>query len=462
MFSSFTGNASFGRAENGVVSSDLLLNWDLLSLNSYGGTGTTLTDLTSNGRNGVIVGGPTYNSEKWFSWTTGDYIRTPNLNGVITAAQEQHSVELWVYPTGNGVLIQYNGQTTPNASYHHSAIEIVSGQVEFGLWGGFGVVSTGGTGTITFNQWHQIVLTYDGSVCRGYVDGEFVGSVNVSWDSPMNGGSAFYMAFGFPDDTSQGDGTRFDGDFRAMRVWGRALTENEIRTNYKAYRWTLPRTLTTFSSTGTFTWTATSGLKQVEYLVVAGGGGGGNGYDNGGGSGGGGGMALTGYLPVTPGTSYTVTVGAGGSGGADTRTNNNGANGGNSVFASITALGGGGGGGSRTGVAGWGAAQVGDTTAPVGGTGFGGGKDGSGGGGATGAGTGTGSSPGTGGAGLVSYIDGGPVTYSVGGNGGYNGGPFNGASGGNNTGNGGNGGSSPSFNSASGGNGGSGIVILKY
>ena len=215
-----------------------------------------------------------------------------------------------------------------------------------------------------------------------------------------------------------------------------------------------------FTNTTTTQWTAASNQNEVEYLVVAGGGGGGNAYDNGGGAGAGGGMVRTGFLGVTPGQSYTVTVGAGGAGGADIRANRNGATGGNSVFGSITSLGGGGGGGSRT-VGNPGLAQVGTTVAPTGGNGNGGGQDGDGGGGVTTAGTSGGGAPGTGGAGITSNLSGSIVTYGAGGNGGYNGGPYNGSNGGANTGNGGAGGSSPSSNSASGGTGGSGIVIIK-
>ena len=71
-------------------------------------------------------------------------------------------------------------------------------------------------------------------------------------------------------------------------------------------------------------WSGTITTPAVDYLVVAGGG-------SGSGAGGGAGGLLQGSVPVTAGTSYTVTVGGGGSS----------ANGQNSVFGSITALGGG-------------------------------------------------------------------------------------------------------------------------
>ena len=74
----------------------------------------------------------------------------------------------------------------------------------------------------------------------------------------------------------------------------------------------------------------------VEYLVVAGGGGGGAV-----GAGGGAGGYRVGALPVTTGTSYTITVGAGGAGGA---VGSSGSNGSDSVFSTITSTGGGRGG----------------------------------------------------------------------------------------------------------------------
>jgi hypothetical protein len=73
----------------------------------------------------------------------------------------------------------------------------------------------------------------------------------------------------------------------------------------------------TFTANQVYTFQATSvfevptGVTEVDYLVVAGGGGGGLGI--GGGGGGGGFLTGTGH-PVTPGTPYTITVGAGGAG----------------------------------------------------------------------------------------------------------------------------------------------------
>ena len=102
--------------------------------------------------------------------------------------------------------------------------------------------------------------------------------------------------------------------------------------------WPVPgfRIIQQFTASGT--WTAPTGVTQVEYLVVAGGGGGGMA----GGGGGAGGLLTATGLSVTPGTSYTVTVGAGGTGGTSYSNSRTATAGGNSVFSTITATGGGG------------------------------------------------------------------------------------------------------------------------
>lgn len=97
--------------------------------------------------------------------------------------------------------------------------------------------------------------------------------------------------------------------------------------------------ISTFSSVGSASWTAPSGINAIELLVVAGGGGSGNDV---GGGGGGGGVCYGSSYPVTPGASYNITVGAGGTNTTGSGVKGN--NGGNSAFGPVLAYGGGGGG----------------------------------------------------------------------------------------------------------------------
>ena len=264
----------------------------------------------------------------------------------------------------------------------------------------------------------------------------------------------------------------------------------------------LAGTTPTLSNTS---WTAPTGVNNIEVLVVAGGGGGGpcgpTSAKYGGGGGGAGGLIYKGAFSVTPGNSYTVTVGAGGAGASGSV---NGTNGSNSVFGSLTAVGGGGGGydtgptgnnGSSGGSGGGGApaassGSVGQGGAGTAGQGFAGGTNygssyngGGGGGGAGGkGGDGRGSSGGNigggGGIGLNFSISGTPTYYAGGGGagvftsgtpgkgglgGGGDGGALssNGSAGTASTGGGG-GGASGNGSATTGGSGGSGIVIIRY
>ena len=97
--------------------------------------------------------------------------------------------------------------------------------------------------------------------------------------------------------------------------------------------------ISSYTSTGSGTYSVPSGVTAVNVLVVAGGGGGGG---RAGGGGGAGGLIYRPAFPVTPGGSVSYTVGGGGPGGGGS--GGKGTNGSNSVFGTLTAQGGGGGG----------------------------------------------------------------------------------------------------------------------
>jgi hypothetical protein len=105
-----------------------------------------------------------------------------------------------------------------------------------------------------------------------------------------------------------------------------------------------------FTSSGS--WTAPGGVTRANVIVIGGGGGGGSTQGSGccfafGGTGGPGGVA-TGIVTVVPGTTYTVTIGAGGTGGAF-NASTNGTSGGTSSFGVLMSATGGGGGGANGG-----------------------------------------------------------------------------------------------------------------
>lgn len=141
--------------------------------------------------------------------------------------------------------------------------------------------------------------------------------------------------------------TSTDADIEVTVEWGAADEDNTITLRQVAVWVEHPETvpppdagIQVFNSSGTFN--VPAGVTAVDVLVVAGGGGGGSRQGGGGGAGG----VVVSTVPVTPGGSVSVTVGAGGNGGTS---GGRGSNGSNSSFGSdVEAEGGGGGGGRST------------------------------------------------------------------------------------------------------------------
>ena len=226
-----------------------ILFYDAADSASYPGTGTTIYDLTTNSLNGVLVGGPTFNNvsgNKYFTWTTGDYLYTPTLDEssvvkALTGDRPQHSVEVWSYPTVSGrIMFTYNGTATENNNYHFSAMELAGGKAYFGLWTSpGGLVSTPTpANNVSTSAWHQFVLVYDGTTIIGYVDGveQSRTTADVNFKTPYEGADGnLRMMFGaFSSTNSGGSSQRFSGRWRKMRVYKRALTANQVLANYNA------------------------------------------------------------------------------------------------------------------------------------------------------------------------------------------------------------------------------------
>ena len=218
-----------------IITSGLILNYDISNLSSYPGTGTTITDLQANS-NATTFNSPTYTSSggayltfdginEYFTTNTalGSKLNPANSSTII-------SIFVWVYPMDNGVIVSEIGQTTPNSGWHDSQIEMVSGTLRFSVWSnGTGFASTIST---PLNNWYYVGFTYDGTNLRGYVNGSLaVTSGTISRSTP---GASLYYAIAHADFTKLGDGSFANMRFGGMQVYNTALSTNDVLNNYNA------------------------------------------------------------------------------------------------------------------------------------------------------------------------------------------------------------------------------------
>ena len=236
--SSFSGPLSplFRIPVGGFTADGLILRYEISDRDSYSGTSSVI-DLVSNS-NSTLYNGPTYSINGYINFDgINDYLSTnTSLNSKLSPVNTSTIIShfTWAYPTDNGVIVSEIGQTTPNILWHDSQIEIVSGNLKFGLWTGIGGVSSLNSSISTpFYNWYYVGLTYDGTTMRGYVNGQLAGTKNLIRDTPYNlGSTGLHYAIGASDSTSLGDGSPAKMKLGAFHVYNTALSQQQILNNY--------------------------------------------------------------------------------------------------------------------------------------------------------------------------------------------------------------------------------------
>lgn len=223
------------------VTSGLILNYDISNASSYPGSGTTITDLQANS-NSTTFNSPTYTSSGGgyltFNGSNQYFVTNTSLNSKLSPINTSTvlSIFVWVYPMDNGVIVAELGQTTPNASWHDSQIEMVAGTIKFSVWTG-NVQSLSSSIPTPLNNWYYVGFTYDGTNLRGYVNGSLaVTSGTISRNTPYNDGSGIglHYAVASIDSTSLGDGSYANMRFGGMQIYNTALSASGVLNNYNA------------------------------------------------------------------------------------------------------------------------------------------------------------------------------------------------------------------------------------
>lgn len=218
-----------------IYNPNLKIWLDAGNASSYGGSGTTWSDLSGLGNSATLFNTPTYNASGYFSFsdTSFEYATIPNIGDLST-----WTVEAWARPqkslTGKVTMIvgnQYNLATKLNFSLGTN-----NAPTNYNMTAGFfdgSWKSANGYTVPTLNTWYHFVGTYDGSTVKLYVNGSLSSSFSVS-GTPQSGGE-IRIARRW-DSASNNAANFFDGDISIVRVYGSALNLVDVQGNFNASR----------------------------------------------------------------------------------------------------------------------------------------------------------------------------------------------------------------------------------
>lgn len=214
-----------------VSESGLVLCLDAADKNSYSGTGTTWTDLSGNGYNGILTNGPTFSNTNGGIFIfdgTDDYVQT-NLNQNTDNASITWEAWFWDSSAGgffdNTAIISNYGPdaTTPFTILHIS----VNGYPFFGQRNSSGTEESIFYSTnICNSEWHQIVGVVDSSNMHLYVDGVLRGSKTKVTGTTTSGQNIVIGS----NHLGRYQSCRMAG----VRIYNKSLTSSEVLQNYNA------------------------------------------------------------------------------------------------------------------------------------------------------------------------------------------------------------------------------------
>lgn len=214
-----------------VIQDGLVLHYDISNLDSYQGSGVTVTDLKGNS-NATLHNVPTF-SDGYLQFDGINQHLVTNTSLAPKVPGDITSISLWAYPMDNGVILAELGSTTINDGWHDSQIEMVGGTTKFRFWDGtFGGGSVTSNIATPLNYWYNFAMVYDGTTLFAYVNGQSAGSSTFSRQNPVENGQGLHYTIAGNDATNLGDGTYANVRLGQFLVYSRALTATEVQQNF--------------------------------------------------------------------------------------------------------------------------------------------------------------------------------------------------------------------------------------
>lgn len=207
---------------------DLVLHLNASDTTSYGGSGTTWTDLSSDGNNGTIDGA-TFGSDTrgYFTFDgTNDEVEV-GADTDLSNNANNFSAEVWFNAdsvSGTEYIFYQNNGT---AGADHQFIIWRSSSNVFIYVYGSSVTTLESLGGFTQGEWSHIAFTFDGSNVKGYVNGTLKQTTARTDNANTSTDGEIYLG-------SNGTTNFFTGKIAVARYYKTALTDSEIAQNFRA------------------------------------------------------------------------------------------------------------------------------------------------------------------------------------------------------------------------------------
>ena len=208
-----------------IVTDGLVLALDAANVKSYPGSGNTWYDLSGNGYNGTLTNSPTFSDGAIVLDGADDLVNVSNapfLNSAVTA-------EAWIRVLGNpggsggaGTIMMHGGR------YFQY---LFNGRIASFWNGGYYYTPVG---SITFNQWAQVVQVWDvpNGNLKVYVNNNLLLTQSISTSTKP---SSYGLQIGMEGTDPGGNYARiFNGEIGIVKLYNRALSTLEVQENYNA------------------------------------------------------------------------------------------------------------------------------------------------------------------------------------------------------------------------------------
>ena len=216
-----------------TVTNGLVLSLDAADKNSYPGSGTVWTDLTSNSRIGTLTNSPTFNSANGGAIIfdgTNDYVSFSSINMAGLPLGFTAFVKPNAFGAGNSNnAIVRKGDNNPT----DYAFSLRDSKVALGVeYADDATIPVGNT-TLVAGNWYHLAASWNGTSVTFYVNGVNDGNVSLS-ATIVDDGKPTYVGGRF---LGAGTGADiFNGSIASVQMYNRALSLTEVLQNYNAQK----------------------------------------------------------------------------------------------------------------------------------------------------------------------------------------------------------------------------------